>query len=176
VKNCSSFTYLLCCELVHSKMVSCLWMNMLAWTLKIGFCVKSENLFLLYLLCLLPVLWTGALSGGKLPLNEHACILKIGFCVTSRKLFLLYLLYPLAVLWIGALSEGKLSLNEHVCVLNIGFCVMSKTMFLLYLFAVLWTGSLSDGKLPTCLNIQETFPFLPPLPTCCAVNWCIIRR
>ena len=48
----------------------------------------SENLFLLYLLYPLSVLQTGALSGGKLPLNEHACILKMGFCVMSKNLFL----------------------------------------------------------------------------------------
>jgi len=106
---------------------------------------------ILYLLYLLAVLWTGALSEGKLSLNEHVCILKIGFCAMSEKLFLLYLL---AVLWTGALSDGKLPLNEHIMhagIFKIGFCVMSENLFLLYLLyllAVLWTGALSGGKLP----------------------------
>ena len=111
----------------------------------------SENLFLLYFLYPPAVLWTGALSAGKLPLNEHVCIHKIGLCVVSENLFLLYLLYPLAVLWTGALSGGKLPLHEHVCILKIGFCVMSENLFLLYILyppAVLWTGALSAGKLP----------------------------
>ena len=33
----------------------------------------SENSFLLYLLYPLAVFSTGALSAGKLPLNEHVC-------------------------------------------------------------------------------------------------------
>ena len=74
----------------------------------------------------LAVLWTGALSAGKLPLNEHVCILKIGFCVMNENLFLLY---PSAVLWTGALSEGKLPLNDLVCILKIGFWVISETCF-----------------------------------------------
>ena len=52
--------------------------------------VMSENSFLLYPLA---VLRTGALSAGKLPLNEPVCILKIGFCVISENMYLLYFLY-----------------------------------------------------------------------------------
>jgi len=90
--------------------------------------VMSEIHSFFYLLYLLAMLWTGALSDGKLPLNEHICILKIGFCVMSENSFFLYLLHPLVVLWTGALSVGKLPLNEHV---KIGFCVISEIWFLL---------------------------------------------
>jgi len=100
--------------------------------------VISQKLFLL---CLPAVLWTGALSDGKLLLNEHGWTFKIGFCVMSENLFLPYLLYLLAVLWTDALSGGRLRLNEHICIRKIGFWVMS-----------------------------EIFSSLPPLSTCRAVN------
>ena len=47
-----------------------------------------------------------------------------------------------------ALSGGKLPLDETICILKKGFCHMSENSFL----------------------------HLPPFPTCCAMNWCTLRR
>jgi len=113
--------------------------------------VMSEIHSFFYLLYLLAMLWTGALSDGKLPLNEHICILKIGFCVMSENSFFLYLLHPLVVLWTGALSVGKLLLIEKFCIHKIGFCVMSENLFLSTSFTHLLCCELVHSQEVSCL-------------------------
>jgi len=46
VPSFTSFTHLLCCELVHSQPVSCLWMNMFVHTHVV--LSESSSLYLLY--------------------------------------------------------------------------------------------------------------------------------
>jgi len=142
----TSFTHLLCCELVHSQPscpVSCHSMNMFVHT----HFVLSEIHSLFYLLCPLAVLWTGALSARKLPLNEHVCACSRLDFLWWVKIHSFFLPSLLAVLWTGTLSApGKVPLNEHVCAYS--FCVEWNLFFyLLYPLTVLWNGTLSASKL-----------------------------
>ena len=108
----------------------------------VGFCVMSENSFLL------PPLPTCCIvnwySGGKLPFSEHICAYTWLDFVSWVKILSFYLLYPLAVLWTGALLVGKLPLNEKVYAYSL-------------LDFVSWVKIVSF--------------YLDPLPTCCVVNW-----
>ena len=163
------------CNLVHSQTVSCIWMNLLVHTQDWILCwVNIRSFFYL----LYPL---GALSAGKLPLNEHVCTyLKLNFLFNEICSFF-YCLYPLAVVWTGALSGGKLPLKEFVHAQDWILCWVKFCSFNhLCPHALLWTGALSAGKLPLNEHVcaysrldlllnENSFLLLPPLPTCCTV-------
>ena len=118
----------------------------------IGFCVMSEDSFLLFppLATCCVVNWY---SGGKLPLNEHVCAylwLEFMWWVKIHSFF--SLLWPLAVLWTGALLVGKLPFDERVCAYScldfVWWVKIHSFFYLLYSLVVLWTGAHLAGKLP----------------------------
>ena len=179
-----------CCELVHSQEVSCLWMNIFAYPwMDFAWLAKSQSFF--YLLYPLAVLETGAHLASKLPLNEHfGAYSRLDFVLSEVHLFFC-LLYPLAVLWTGAILEGTYLWSEHVHTyskLDFTFCMMKIHFFLylLWLLTVFQTGAPLASKLPVnecvfcvlkiefCAMSENPFLFLPPLPTCCVVNWCTL--
>ena len=67
-----------------------------------------------------------ALSGGKLPLNEHVYIVRIDICVRNDNLVDNDHIYPFLHLLYCELVHSqevrKLPLNEHVCVVRIEVC------------------------------------------------------
>jgi len=143
----------------------------------------SEGSFLVFSPLPTCCVWTGALLVGKLPLNEHVCAYSRLDFVWWVTIHSFYLLYPLAVLWTGALLAGKLPLNEHVCAysrLDFVWRVKIHSFYLLYPLAVLWTGTQEVSCLwinvigmliiGFCVMLENSF-VLPPLPTCCIVNW-----
>jgi len=135
VPSFTSFTRLLCCELVHSQYVSCHWMNMFVRS-KHWFCAEWN----LFLLCPL-ALWTGSPPGRKLPFNEHVCA--YSFCVEWK--FVPSFTSFTHLLYCELVHSQTVSCHSMNIFMHTHF-VLSANSFLL----------------------------LPPLPTCCVVNWCTL--
>jgi len=91
----------------------------------------------------LAVLWTGALLGRKLPLNEHVCA--YSFCVEWK-------FVPFTHLLCCELAHSQPTVSYHSVNMFVHtHFVLSKIhsfFYLLYPLAVLWTDALSDCKLP----------------------------
>ena len=176
------FTHLLCCELVHSQLVSCLWMNIFVHT-EHWFCVEwkfvpSFTCFTHLLRCeLVHSQHVSCLSMNMFVHTQH------WFCVEWK--FVDFTSFTLLLCCELVHSGCKLPLKEHLCAYaTLILCwVKIRSFYLLCPLAVLWTGA-SARTLPLnehvlCkVNIDfvlsENSFLLPFLPTCCVVNWCTL--